>query len=173
MAWCRPGDKPLSKQLMASLLVTLCVTQPQWVNAEAPGSCFTNVSGALLDILSKFVHCKIRTTYVNFKLKLCTCAQSQALGTCTKFQLEILTINVISGTVYFREIILASSPNVSETTPRFTAKSSLVGGGCWFDNPQGQVTASIHEAISVTIFLFVNLTLSLILAVIIQSIIII
>ena len=44
------------------------------------------------------------------------CAQSMALGTRTKFQLEILTINVISGIVYFREIILESSRNVSETT---------------------------------------------------------
>ena len=45
------------------------------------------------------------------------CAQSMALGTRTKFQLEILTINVISGIVYFREIILESSWNISETTP--------------------------------------------------------
>ena len=36
--------------------------------------------------------------------------------TCTKFQLEILTISVISEIVYFREIILESSRNVSETT---------------------------------------------------------
>ena len=40
-----------------------------------------------------------------------------ALGTCTKFQIQILTINVISGIVYFHEIILESSRNVSETTP--------------------------------------------------------
>ena len=46
------------------------------------------------------------------------CAQSHALGTRTKFQLEILTINVISDIVYFHEIILESSQNVSETTPR-------------------------------------------------------
>ena len=45
------------------------------------------------------------------------CAQSYALGTRTKFQLEILTINVISGIVYFREIMLKSLWNVSETTP--------------------------------------------------------
>ena len=48
------------------------------------------------------------------------CAQSHALGTCTKFQLEIITINVTSGRsgiVYFREIILESSRNISETTP--------------------------------------------------------
>ena len=84
----------------------------------SPGGCFTNVSRALQNILSKFVYYRNHTSYVNFKLKLCTCAQSHALGTHTKFQLEILTINVISGIVYFREIILESSRNVSETTPR-------------------------------------------------------
>ena len=41
----------------------------------------------------------------------------KALGTRIKFQLQILTINVIPGIVYFREIILESSRNVSETTP--------------------------------------------------------
>ena len=41
-----------------------------------------------------------------------------ALGTCTKFQLEILIINVISGIVYFNEIILESYWNVSEAFPR-------------------------------------------------------
>ena len=81
------------------------------------GGCFTNVSRALQGILSKFVYCRNRTSYENFKLKLCTRAQSPALGTRTKFQLEILTINVISGMVYFREIFLESSRNVSETTP--------------------------------------------------------
>ena len=69
------------------------------------------------DSLSKFVYCRNHTSYENFKLKLCTCAQSHALGTCTKFQLEILTINLNSGIVYFRKIILRSSWNVSETTP--------------------------------------------------------
>ena len=39
------------------------------------------------------------------------CAQSHALGTCTKSQLEILTINVIYSIVYFRKIILESSQN--------------------------------------------------------------
>ena len=35
------------------------------------------------------------------------------------FQLEILTKNVISVMVYFRQIILESSRNVSETTPMY------------------------------------------------------
>ena len=32
MAWRRPGDKPLSEQMMVSLLTHICVTRPQWVN---------------------------------------------------------------------------------------------------------------------------------------------
>ena len=85
--------------------------------AAKPGVCFTKVSRALQDILLKFVYWRNRSSYENFKLKLCTCAQSMALGTRTKFQFKILTINVISIIVYFREIILESSRNVSETTP--------------------------------------------------------
>ena len=64
------------------------------------------------------MYCRTSACDQNFKLKLCTCTQSHALGTRTKFQLEILIINVISGVVYFREIILESSRNVSETTPQ-------------------------------------------------------
>ena len=45
-------------------------------------------------------------------------AQSHALGTRTKIQLEILTINVISKIVYFHEIILESMQNIREATPR-------------------------------------------------------
>ena len=84
---------------------------------QHPGGCFTNVSRALQKIISKFVYCTNSTCDENFKLKLCTCAQSLALGTRTNFQIEILTINVISGVVYFRENILGSSRNVSETAP--------------------------------------------------------
>ena len=82
-----------------------------------PGDCFTNVSRALQKIISKFVYCTNSTCDEYFKLKLCTCAQSLALGTRTNFQIEILTINLISGVVYFRENILGSSRNVSETAP--------------------------------------------------------
>ena len=95
-----------------------------------PGGCFTNVSRALQNILSKFVYCGNTTCDENFKLKLCTCAQSHALGTRTKFQLEIHTVNVISGVVYFREIILESSRNVSEITPWCHSFSYLGSSMC-------------------------------------------
>ena len=42
---------------------------------------------------------------------------NMALGTSTKFQLAILTSNMISDNMYVRKIILESSRNVSETTP--------------------------------------------------------
>ena len=32
MAWCRPGDKPLSEPMIISLPTHICVTRPQWVN---------------------------------------------------------------------------------------------------------------------------------------------
>ena len=32
MAWCQPGDKPLSEPMMVRLPTHICVTQPQWVN---------------------------------------------------------------------------------------------------------------------------------------------
>ena len=32
MAWCRPGDKPLSEPMLARLLMHICITRPQWVN---------------------------------------------------------------------------------------------------------------------------------------------
>ena len=33
MAWCRPGDKPLSEPMTVSSLTHVCVTWPQWVKA--------------------------------------------------------------------------------------------------------------------------------------------
>ena len=31
MAWCRPGDKPLSEPMIVSLPTHICVTRPQWI----------------------------------------------------------------------------------------------------------------------------------------------
>ena len=121
------GNKPLPEPVLTQIYG---ITRGDWVNVlyaircvilnrvlMRPVGCFTNITWALQNILSKFVHCRNRTSYENFKLKLYTCAQSHALGTCTKFQLEILTINMISDITHFYEIILESSQNVTETTP--------------------------------------------------------
>ena len=85
------------------------------LSVRSDGGCFTNISRALQTILSKFVYYRNCICYENSKPKLCTCAQSHALGTHTKFQLEILTTDVISGIVYFHEIILKSK--TLETQP--------------------------------------------------------
>ena len=34
MAWCLSGDNPLSEPMMASLLMHICVTWPQWVKCH-------------------------------------------------------------------------------------------------------------------------------------------
>ena len=44
-------------------------------------------------------------------------SERNALGIRSKVQLDIININVISGIEYFREMILKSSRNFSETTP--------------------------------------------------------
>ena len=77
---------------------------------------FTNVSRGLQNFLSKLLYCKNRTFPENCKLKLCMCGKRHAMGTRTKFHLDVCIINVISGIVYFREIILEGSRDVSETT---------------------------------------------------------
>ena len=39
IAWCWPGDKPLSEPMIVSLLTHICVTRPRWVNSFVPESC--------------------------------------------------------------------------------------------------------------------------------------
>ena len=36
MFWLRPGNKPLSEPMMVRLPMHICVTRPQWVNANWP-----------------------------------------------------------------------------------------------------------------------------------------
>ena len=87
------------------------------LNSLGPGGCFSNVSRALQNNLAKIYNASNHIYGENFKLKPCACAQSMALGTRTKFQLEMLIGSAISATHKFRENILESSQNVSETTP--------------------------------------------------------
>ena len=61
-----------------------------------PGGCFTNVSRALQNNLAKIYSARNHIYGEKFKPKLCTCAQSMALGTRTKFRLEILIRSTIS-----------------------------------------------------------------------------
>ena len=87
--------------------------------------CFTNVSRYFQNNLTKKHNTRNHIYGENFKLKLCTCAQSMALGTRTKFQLDIIITSTISEIHKFRENILESSRNVSETPPWFGKKGIL------------------------------------------------
>ena len=92
--------------------------QALWlVVLPVPGGCFTNVSWPLQNNLANIHNTRNHIYGENFQLKLCMCAQSIVLGTRTKFQLEILIRSMISAIHKFRENILESSRNVSETTP--------------------------------------------------------
>ena len=51
MAWRRPGDKPLSKPMMVSLPMHICVTRPQWVN---------NMFELLLSLAPTKITCHVR-----------------------------------------------------------------------------------------------------------------
>ena len=83
------------------------------------GGCFTNSSWALKNNLAKLYYARNHIYGENIKLKLCACAQSKALGTRTKFQLEILIRSMISAIHILWENIFKSSQNVSETNPWF------------------------------------------------------
>ena len=87
------------------------------------------------------------------------CAQSHALGTRTRFQLQILTIIVISGIVYFREII--GEPQMYDENPQISiklisidfmilARNTIMDCGLYF---------CILSALLVVIYIFVKITI--------------
>ena len=71
---------------------------------RTPGGGFTNVSRAFKNNLVKIHNARNHIYGENFKLKLCMCAQSMALGTHTKFQLGILIRRTISAKQNFERI---------------------------------------------------------------------
>ena len=99
------------------LFSDMCLSDPLMGRFSDLRGVFTNVSQALQNILSKFVYCRNRTSYKNFKRKIRVCAQSHALGTHAKFQLGILTINVVSGIVYFSRVYFKELAKCSWNTP--------------------------------------------------------
>ena len=93
----------------STLLLTLKVRGPSYLGLTRsiswslmPRGCFTNVSRALQQNLAKIYNAKNHIYDEYFKLKVCTCGQSMALTTRTKFQLEILTRTSISAIHRFR-----------------------------------------------------------------------
>ena len=72
-------------------------------DVETPGSCFTNVSRAPRYIIAKIHNTRNHIYGENLNLKICTCAQSKALGTRAKFQLESLITSTICAIHKFRD----------------------------------------------------------------------
>ena len=103
----------LSGFVRARIPIFACIYVRLYVSIH--GGCLTNVSRVIQNSLAKIYNARNHIYSENFELKLCTCAQSMALGTCTKFQLETPKTSTISVTRKFRENILESSRNVSET----------------------------------------------------------
>ena len=121
-----------------------CVTKVSWTTLIArfmrstwgPSGADRTQVGPMLapwDLLSGYPKyslkiCVLQKSYIwrwfQTETVCCMCAQRIALGTYTKFQLEIFTINVISGIVYFRKIIwwfrkmLAKQPSDYTTTTK-------------------------------------------------------
>ena len=92
------------------------------------GGCFTKVSRALQNNLAKICNARNHIYDENFKMKLCMCALNHALDIRTKFQLEILSRNMVPAIHTFRENILESSQNVCETPQAFCAGNPPVTG---------------------------------------------
>ena len=69
------------------------------------GGCFTSVSRVLQNNLAKIHNARNHFYGENFKLKIRTCAQSMALGTHSKFQLEVLIRSMISAIHKLREYL--------------------------------------------------------------------
>ena len=133
--WKFPPQKYIINSPIWGEYFQLWFCQDLLIYFQGPGGCLTNILWALQNILSKFVYCRYRTSYKNFKQKLCTCAQSMALGTRTKFQLEILTIIVISGIVYFWEIIIqwkAHKTLVQQPPGPWNSGPPKKNGGLWY-----------------------------------------
>ena len=82
MAWCRPGDKPLSEPMMVKLPTYICVTRPQWVKSMELVSCdfmdhnygndlictTINEHNRKYDIISAFGPCAKNTLILAFTL---------------------------------------------------------------------------------------------------------
>ena len=102
--------------IMGNTLVPTVLLAQQESDSK-PRGCFTNVSRALQNNFAKIYNARNNIYAENFKLNLCTCAQSHALGTCTKFQLELLMRRTILVIYKFWENVLESSQNIRETPP--------------------------------------------------------
>ena len=93
-----------------------------------PGGCLIDISRALQNILLKFVYSWNPTSYMRISNWNFVCVHNAwPWAYIQSFSLKSsLYINMISGIVYFCNIILKSSQKVSEATPRALIKTSTM-----------------------------------------------
>ena len=65
MSWRRPGDKPLSEPMLVSVLMHLCITQPQWVIFFCHGDVYLVCHHRVIDVSP---HSRIRTLFLFYFL---------------------------------------------------------------------------------------------------------
>ena len=83
MAWCRPGDKPLSEPMMVSLLTNIYVIRPKWDNKVHVNS-FIGVGDEYLLLwtelsLVQVKACRLACSAINHFLNQCWLVVSWAL----------------------------------------------------------------------------------------------
>ena len=74
MARRRPGDKPLSESMVASLLTHMCVTPPQWVNIQSTAR-YSKISWTILN--------DVAWTRCDSKSPICKVTSKKHMYRCT------------------------------------------------------------------------------------------
>ena len=150
-------NRTLQSCPVTTKLIDLTMYVSQWLMANydlttiliGQGKCFTDISWALQNNLAKIYNARNPIYGENFKLSLCTCAQNMVLGTCSKFQLNILIRSTISATHKFGENILKTSLNVSETPLRLGPPAHWEAGLTKFlsSTPQEEPSCTMSNGI--------------------------
>ena len=71
MAWCWPGNKPLSEPMMVNLLTHICITLPQWVNCGGCEEVYTALNLSVqFQNYSQFLKHSCPPCFLNFTIFL-------------------------------------------------------------------------------------------------------
>ena len=91
--------------------------------------CFTNILRALQNNIAKIHNARNHIYGKKFKLKLCMCVQSMALGTCTNFQLEIRIRSTVSAIHKFQEDVWRAHETLVKQLPGNTRSQGISSPG--------------------------------------------
>ena len=99
MAWCQPGDKPLSEPMMVSLLMHICDTWAQWINPkhtepEQSGQPWGRKEMDFADDIFKCIH-KIFGFFCSNFTGLCYWAVEGPIGTKSSDSIDVVSTFLI------------------------------------------------------------------------------